>query len=85
MPQTEIPDVTQLGNAPQNMLSLAVTLLIITWIALSLRILARGFLLRSFGWDDWTMIFTVVRSGATISVVSAHMYGRSHSPYSAAF
>lgn len=75
MASTGIPDIRDLGDGPQNMLSVAVALLVVTWVALSLRILARGFLLRSFGWDDWTMILTVVRSGIVFSQhVCSHVW-----------
>ena len=36
--------------------------LALAWLTISLRFWVRGLLIRSIGWDDWTMLLTIVRS-----------------------
>lgn len=44
----------------QGVLLVAVFFLIISWIAVTFRVYVRAFMLKSFGWDDWTMALTLV-------------------------
>lgn len=38
----------------------AVALTILSWIVVSLRVYVRGVVIKSFGWDDWLMLATLV-------------------------
>lgn len=42
------------------MIAVAVAFLAITWTVVSLRVWVRGFMIKSFGWDDAIMIVTLV-------------------------
>lgn len=55
---SEFPSITELESVP--MLVVALTFLSISWLAVSLRIYVRGYMIRAFGWDDWLMIATQV-------------------------
>ena len=54
----EMVSVSELKAIP--MLAVAVVCLSLSWIVVSLRIYVRGFMIRSFGWDDWLMLITQV-------------------------
>jgi len=56
-----IPDAANLGDRPLVMSRVAIAFLVLTWTAVFLRVYVRAVLIRSFGWDDWTIIFTSVR------------------------
>lgn len=57
----QIPDPTHLGSGPVQLLQVGIAFLAITWVTMALRAYTRIFLIRSFGWDDWTMLLTMVR------------------------
>jgi hypothetical protein len=38
----------------------AISLLVVTWTVALLRAYVRGYMLRAVGWDDWTLIPTLV-------------------------
>lgn len=44
----------------EAVVGVAVTFTILSWIAVSLRVYVRGVLIKSFGWDDWLMLATLV-------------------------
>lgn len=49
------------SRGPQ-MEAVACIFLAITWFFVILRVWVRGFMIKSWGWDDTTMIVTLVRS-----------------------
>ncbi|CAD0110340.1 unnamed protein product [Aureobasidium uvarum] len=50
------PTLYGLGKIPQELYVVALSLLVATWSAAFSRAYVRGYMLRSFGWDDWTLI-----------------------------
>ena len=50
------PTLYGLGSIPQQLYGVAISLLVITWTTFLARAYVRGYLLRSAGWDDWTLI-----------------------------
>ena len=56
MPSSEPPTLYGLGSIPEQLYGVAVSLLVITWTASLARAYVRGYMLRSVGWDDWTLI-----------------------------
>jgi hypothetical protein len=50
------PTLYGLGSIPQQLYGVAVSLLVITWTAALARAYVRVYMLRSVGWDDWTLI-----------------------------
>jgi hypothetical protein len=56
MVSSVIPTLHGLGAIPQQLYGVAVSLLVITWTAALARAYVRVYLLRSVGWDDWTLI-----------------------------
>jgi hypothetical protein len=56
MASSAIPTLHGLGSIPQQLYGVAVSLLVITWTAALARAYVRVSLLRSVGWDDWTLI-----------------------------
>ncbi|CAD0083723.1 unnamed protein product [Aureobasidium vineae] len=50
------PTLCGLGKIPQELCIVALSLLVATWSAAFSRAYVRGYMLRSFGWDDWTLI-----------------------------
>ncbi|KAK5999981.1 hypothetical protein QM012_005069 [Aureobasidium pullulans] len=60
MASSAVPTVDGLGRIPQELYIVAVTLLVITWIAVFARAYVRAYMLRSVGWDDWTLIPTQI-------------------------
>lgn len=51
------PDVDEYGLDPISTIVSGSVMLVITAIALSLRVYVRGFLIKSFGWDDRLLCF----------------------------
>ncbi|KEQ68980.1 hypothetical protein M436DRAFT_76522 [Aureobasidium namibiae CBS 147.97] len=51
------------------MLIVAVVFLIFSWTSFALRVYVRAILLRSFGWDDWTMLLTICLSTTCCSLL----------------
>ncbi|KAG9645928.1 hypothetical protein KCU64_g10726, partial [Aureobasidium melanogenum] len=51
--------VAGLGPRTVVMLVMGVFFLVVSWISFALRVYVRGFLIRSFGKDDWMMLITV--------------------------
>lgn len=54
-----MPSITKLKSV--NMLVVAAVFLTVSWLVVSLRVWVRGYMIRSFGADDWLMIATQVR------------------------
>ncbi|GAB7346857.1 hypothetical protein MBLNU459_g1941t1 [Dothideomycetes sp. NU459] len=51
-----VPEIKNLGAGPAELLGVSIAFLVITWIAVSLRVWVRASGARSFGWDDWTIM-----------------------------
>lgn len=66
----QIPSMYGLESTAVDIYGTAISLLVITWTAALLRAYVRGFILRSVGWDDWTLIPTLVRKA--VPDVPAH-------------
>ena len=58
---TEISNMLTLEHVLYPMFQVSVAFLVLTWIAVSLRIYARAVVIKSFGWDDYLMLLTLVR------------------------
>jgi hypothetical protein len=50
------PTLYGLGSIPEQLYGVAISLLVITWTAALARAYVRVCMLRSVGWDDWTLI-----------------------------
>lgn len=50
------PTLYGLGTIPKELYGVSISLLVITWSAALSRAYVRGYVLRSVGWDDWTLI-----------------------------
>lgn len=50
----------------KEVLAVAILFFLLTWVTVSLRIYVRGFMLKTWGNDDWAMLTTVV--GRIVSV-----------------
>jgi hypothetical protein len=50
------PTLYGLGTVPKELYGVSISLLVITWSAALSRAYVRGYVLRSVGWDDWTLI-----------------------------
>ena len=61
--------VAAVGPRTTVMLIVAVVFLILSWISFALRVYVRAILLRSFGWDDWTMLLTICLSTTCCSLL----------------
>lgn len=57
---SQIPDPTNLGSGPWQLVNVSIAFLAITWFSVALRVWARAGIIRSFGWDDWTILLTMV-------------------------
>lgn len=57
-----VTDVTSLGSRPLGIINVSVAFLTLTWTAVTLRVFVRVNLIHSFGWDDWTMLLTLVQA-----------------------
>ncbi|KAI4725558.1 hypothetical protein E4T49_06661 [Aureobasidium sp. EXF-10728] len=72
------PDVNEYGLDPISTIVVGAVMFLLTGIALSLRVYVRGFLIKSFGWDDRLLCFafflytgnciTLILMGATQAV-----------------
>jgi hypothetical protein len=56
MASSVTPTLYGLGSILQQLYGVAVSLLVITWTAALARAYVRVYMLRSVGWDDWTLI-----------------------------
>lgn len=56
----------RLRNESYGVLALTWILLVTSWVTIVLRFYARGRVLRSIGYDDWTMLATVVSNDRSI-------------------
>jgi len=52
---------TSLSDRGQQVKAVAIAFLVATWVFVSLRIWVRTYMIRSFGWDDATMVLANVR------------------------
>jgi hypothetical protein len=43
------------------MIGISAAYLVIAWIAFSLRVVVKGYIMRSFALDDWLMVVAMVR------------------------
>lgn len=57
----QIPSLDNLGSIPQSLLSTAVCFLALAWFSVLLRAYVRGYMIRSFGYDDWTIFIAIVK------------------------
>lgn len=53
-------DLANLGDRPIRMITVSIAFLTLAWTTVTLRACVRGFIIRSFGWDDWTMLLCLV-------------------------
>jgi hypothetical protein len=65
--------------------SVTIIFLLLTWTTVSARFYTRVFILRSVGWDDWTMLMALVRaaihngsSNHRFRLFSLHSHQSSH-------
>jgi hypothetical protein len=61
--------VATVGPRTAVMLVVAATFLIISWISFTLRVYVRTIVIRSWGWDDWTMLLTICLSTTCCSLL----------------
>jgi hypothetical protein len=61
--------VAAVGPRTTVMLIVAVVFLIICWTSFALRVYVRAILIRSFGWDDWSMLLTICLSTTCCSLL----------------
>ena len=54
------PRETPLKQHPRSLIVVAAILIGVTWIAVALRVWTRSRMIRSFGWDDTTILITNV-------------------------
>ncbi|THX60529.1 hypothetical protein D6D06_01228 [Aureobasidium pullulans] len=59
MAASEIPTLSHLGSVPQSLFSGTVAILTIAWFSVVLRVYVRSVMMRSFGWDDWTIMLAI--------------------------
>lgn len=43
-----------------DVLAVATVFFILTWLTVSLRVYTRAVMLKTWGWDDWMMVITLV-------------------------
>lgn len=60
----QIPSVYGLESTAVDLYGAAISLLVITWTAALLRAYVRCYMLKAVGWDDWTLIPTLVSQAA---------------------
>jgi len=60
---SEIPTLTHLGSIPQSLFSGTVAILSVAWFSVILRVYVRSTMMKSFGWDDWTIMLAIVGVG----------------------
>lgn len=51
---------TDMDGRGQEVLAVAILFGILTWLTVSLRVYVRAIMLKAWGWDDWTMLATLV-------------------------
>lgn len=56
----EVPTLDNLGSIPHSLFSGTVAILTVAWLSAVLRIHVRSVMMRSFGWDDWTIMLAIV-------------------------
>lgn len=56
----EVPTLDNLGSIPHSLFSGTVAILAIVWVSAALRVYVRSVMMRSFGWDDWTIMLATV-------------------------
>lgn len=49
-----------LEGRANTMIGVSSAYLVVAWIAFSLRTVVKGYIMRSFGLDDWLMVITIV-------------------------
>lgn len=59
----EIPTLNHLGSIPQSLFSGTVAILSVAWFSVVLRVYVRSAMMKSFGWDDWTIMLAIVCVG----------------------
>ena len=64
----QIPSVYGLESTAVDLYGAAISLLVVTWTAALLRAYVRIHMLNSVGWDDWTLVPTLV-SGIILGTV----------------
>jgi hypothetical protein len=69
----QIPSVYGLEFMAVDLSGAAISLLVITWTTALLRAYVRGYMLRAVGWDDWTLIPTLV-SGTIVNILIQNAY-----------
>lgn len=57
---SQIPDPTHLGSGPWELVNVSAAFIAVAWFSVALRVWVRGVMIRSFGWDDWTILLTMV-------------------------
>jgi hypothetical protein len=57
---SEIPTLNHLGSIPQTLFSATVAVLSLAWFSVILRVYVRSAMMKSFGWDDWTIMLAIV-------------------------
>jgi hypothetical protein len=57
---SEIPTLNHLGSIPQTLFSATVAILSVAWFSVILRVYVRSVMMKSFGWDDWTIMLAIV-------------------------
>jgi hypothetical protein len=57
---SEIPTLNHLGSIPQTLFSATVAVLSVAWFSVILRVYVRSVMMKSFGWDDWTIMLAIV-------------------------
>lgn len=60
MPSEAAQEVAAIGLRPDAFIALPIVLLILAGIAVSLRVYVRAFMTKSFGLDDWLLLFAFV-------------------------
>ncbi|KAF1344392.1 hypothetical protein BDV97DRAFT_361567 [Delphinella strobiligena] len=67
--------IDNLGDRPHHLSVTCAAFLALTWTAVILRVWVRAHLIRSFGWDDWTILLTLATytSDCAIWVVVAQI------------
>ncbi|KAI5202313.1 hypothetical protein E4T39_04811 [Aureobasidium subglaciale] len=56
---SEIPTLAHLGSVPQSLFSGTVAILAVAWLSVVLRVYVRSVMMRSFQWDDWTIMLAI--------------------------
>lgn len=59
---SEIPDYSDNGSRLNVFTGVAITFLVLSYIVVALRVYVRAFLIKSFKYDDWTILASLVSS-----------------------